>query len=427
MKAGLVAAWAAPLCLLQACAGMVIPNSAARVGSVPSAPAATKSSSDAAQSSDKIPRAVPIAPQSAPAGAGQTARQVGVMAGPTIASLAIDEAGARRALTAFIASCPALMKRPDPSGLTQTSDWSAACAAALRVGTASAQAFFADRFDAVQVGAGTAFATAYYEPDLAGSRVRAPGFTVPIYGRPNDLIDVDLSGFSENLKGRKTAGRLVGTKLVPYAERAEIENGALAGRGLEVAWIADPIEAFFLQIQGSGRLNLPDGTMMRVGYAGQNGRDYSSIGAKMRERGLLAPGQATMQGMIAWMRAHPAEGRALLNENKSYVFFREIIGPGPLGTLNVPVVRQASVAADPLFVPLGAPVFLSMDRSDASGLWIAQDTGGAIKGANRFDTFWGSGEEARRIAGGMTARGTAFVFLPKGVLARMVADGRPAS
>jgi 3D (Asp-Asp-Asp) domain-containing protein len=213
--------------------------------------------------------------------------------------------------------------------------------------------------------------------------------------------------------------RVEGTNFVPYYDRTAIEQGALDGRAPVIAWAADPVELFFLQIQGSGRLRLPDGGVMRIGYATQNGRDYTGIGKLMLDRGILARGEASMQGIMAWLRANPEQGRAIMRENKSYVFFRELTGPGPLGAMGHPVTGQGSVAADPKFVPLGAPVFLSMDRQDANGLWVAQDTGGAIKGANRFDTFWGAGDEARAIAGGMAARGTAWLLLPKGTLARL--------
>jgi membrane-bound lytic murein transglycosylase A len=158
---------------------------------------------------------------------------------------------------------------------------------------------------------------------------------------------------------------------------------------------------------------------MRIGYASQNGREYTGIGKLMKDRGLLEPGQTSMQGIVSWLRAHPEEGRAIMRENKSYVFFRELTGPGPLGGLGHPVTPRGSVATDPRFVPLGAPVLLHLDRTEANGLWIAQDTGGAIKGSNRFDTFWGAGEEAARIAGGMVGRGTALILLPKGTVARL--------
>jgi membrane-bound lytic murein transglycosylase A len=209
---------------------------------------------------------------------------------------------------------------------------------------------------------------------------------------------------------------------IPYYDRGEIESGLLSGKGLEIAWGADPIEFFFLQIQGSGRLRFPDGTIIRIGYDGQNGRDYVGIGGMLRDRGVLQAGQASMQGIMSYLRAQPDGGRAIMNENKSYVFFRELSG-GPVGALGVDVTPRATVAADPVFVPLGAPVVLSVDRPEANGIWVAQDTGGAIKGANRFDTFWGAGEEARTIAGGMSARGKAWLLLPIGTIGRLNGGG----
>jgi membrane-bound lytic murein transglycosylase A len=153
---------------------------------------------------------------------------------------------------------------------------------------------------------------------------------------------------------------------------------------------------------------------MRIGYADQNGREYVAIGRQLRERGILPPGGANMQAIKAWMRQNPDQGRELMRENLSYIFFRELTGPGPLGALNVPVSPRATVAADPKFVPLGAPVFLALDRPEAYGFWVAQDTGGAIKGANRFDTYWGHGAEATQTAGGMAANGVALILVPKG-------------
>jgi len=208
----------------------------------------------------------------------------------------------------------------------------------------------------------------------------------------------------------------------------QIEGGALRGRGLELVWVDDPIDAFFLHIQGSGRVLLPGGEMMRVGYAGQNGREYVGIGGVMRERGLLGEGpgkySGSMQGIMAYIRDNPREGRDLMRLNKSWIFFSELRGDGPLGALGVPVRRESSVAADPAFVPLGAPVWLELDRAEANGLWVAQDTGGAIKGANRFDTFWGAGDDARAIAGGMSGRGRAYVLLPRGAAARLGVGGQ---
>jgi membrane-bound lytic murein transglycosylase A len=345
-------------------------------------------------------------------GDGTTAVTAGVVAGPAVSTLGFDEAAAVRALAAFRTSCPSVMRRADQSGLTQPADWTAACAAAARVEQGRARAFFSEQFRAVQVGDGRGFATGYFEPEIAGSRTRRAGYEHPVYGMPTDLVEVDLGQFSPTLSGRRIRGRVEGNRFVPYHDRAAIIGGALAGRGLEIAYVADPIEFFFLQVQGSGRLRLPDGGVMRIGYAGQNGRDYVGIGRLLRDRGALQAGEASMQGIVAYLRRQPDGGASVMNENPSWVFFRELTGPGPLGALGLPVVARASVAADPAFVPLGAPVWLAMDRAEATGLWVAQDTGGAIRGTNRFDTFWGAGDEARAIAGGMSSRGAVLVLLP---------------
>jgi membrane-bound lytic murein transglycosylase A len=210
---------------------------------------------------------------------------------------------------------------------------------------------------------------------------------------------------------------------VSYYTRGEIEDGALAGRGLEIGWAADPVEFFFLQIQGSGQLIGPEGEVLRIGYAGQNGHAYTGIGAVMRERGLLGdgPGQypGSMQGIMQYIRENPAAGAALMRENESWVFFRVLEGPGPIGSIGVPVSAENSVAVDPDFVPYGAPVVLDLDRDEADGMWVAQDTGGAITGPNRFDTFWGAGQRAREMAGGMSGRGQALVLLPRASAQRL--------
>jgi membrane-bound lytic murein transglycosylase A len=370
--------------------------------------------------------ATPLAPTAAPAAAATvtTAAGAGLLAGPDIASLPITDAAAARALAAFKTSCSAMIRRTDTSGLTRGTDWQPSCDAARSTSDGDARAFFARWFEAVQVADGKAFATGYYEPEIAGSRMRRPGYETPIYRRPPDLVDVDLGAFSTELKGKRIRGRVQGGSFVPYPERSEIvDKGVLDGRGLELAYAADPVEFFFLQIQGSGRLRLPDGSVMRIGYDNQNGREYVGIGSLLRQRNILPPGGASMQGIIAWMRQNPEQGHALMNENKSFIFFRELTGAGPIGSMGVAVSAQASVATDPKFVPLGAPVFLSMDRTDATGLWVAQDTGGAIRGSNRFDTFWGAGDDARAIAGGMSAKGTAFLLLPVGTLARLGGSG----
>jgi membrane-bound lytic murein transglycosylase A len=223
--------------------------------------------------------------------------------------------------------------------------------------------------------------------------------------------------------GRTGRGRIdANGQCVLYFTRAEINAGALAGKGLEIAWAADSVELFFMEIQGSGRLRYPDGTVVRIGYADQNGRDYVAIGRLLKDRGILPPGGTNMDSIVAWMRANPDQAQPLMEENLSYIFFKVLNGPGPLGALGIPVTPRATVAADPNFIPLGAPVFLALDRPEASGLWVAQDTGGAIKGSNRVDTFWGAGEDARRIAGGMSAKGQGLILVPRGVAARAVAQ-----
>lgn len=343
----------------------------------------------------------------------------GIAAGPDIATLNISEAKAGSALQSFRTSCSSLVRREDNSGLTQGADWQLSCDAAKNWQTNDALRFFTSYFESVQVADGTAFATGYFEPQILGSKVRNRDYQIPVFRRPANLIDVDLGLFSEDLKDKRVRGKIDGTKLVPFEDRAAIDDGAIAGQGLEIAWARDYIDFFFLQIQGSGRLALPDGSVMRIGYAGQNGHDYTGIGKVMRERGLLADGKTNMQGIVEWLRANPAEGMRIMRENKSYVFFTELTGPGPLGAMGHPVVARTSVAADRMFVPLGAPVFLDMEHNIADGLWVAQDSGGAIKGANRFDTFWGAGEEAAQIAGGMSSRGQALIFLPKGSVSKL--------
>ena len=348
----------------------------------------------------------------------------GVKPGPAIGSLALSAADASGALASFRESCPRLIARTDASGLTRAEDWRQACTAAASWSASTAPRFFEAMFETVRVGEGQAFVTGYYEPEIAGVRAHQPGYDVAVYRLPPDLVrGWPAETPPEQRTGNPPLGRYDESgRFVPYFTRGEIEDGALAGKGLELAWAADPVELFFLQVQGSGRLRAPDGSVVRIGYAGQNGHPYTGIGALMRERGLVGAGTAyatSMQGLMQYLRDHPGEGRAIMRENASWVFFKELTGDGPLGALNVPVRAESSVAADPAFVPLGAPVWLALDRAEAGGLWIAQDTGGAIKGANRFDTFWGAGDEARRIAGGMTGRGEALLLLPKGTLARL--------
>ena len=363
-------------------------------------------------------------PAPAPTPAPTSALAAGLRAGPAVRDLRLTVTDAEAALRSFSESCPRLLARTDASGLTRKEDWQSACSAAASWPRGEGQRFFENQFEAVVVGDGTAFATGYFEPEIAGSRTRRPGFEVPVYRVPPDLVRCWRDEIPESERqGRAPLSRQTPDgRCVPYYTRAEIEDGALAGKGLEIAWGADPIEMFFLEVQGSGRLKTPEGEVIRIGYAGQNGAGYTAIGRPMRERGLIGDGTpyaTSMQGIVGYLRDHPVEGRAIMRENQSWIFFREVTGDGPLGALEVPVRAASSVAADPAFVPLGAPVFLNLDRNEADGLWIAQDTGGAIKGANRFDTFWGAGDDARTLAGGMAGRGQALLLLPKGTLTRL--------
>lgn len=403
---------------LSACASVIPDSGGPRPPSGVPAPAPTPAPTETAARPTPAPAGTPL-PAPAPPADAANARSAGVQPGRDVASLGLTPEGASRALGAFRISCPALVRRADSSGLAQPADWQPACDAARGWDDRDAIRFFATHFRTVQVGDGRGLATGYYEPEILGSRTRRPGYEVPVYGLPADLIEADLGQWNPDLAGRRIRGRVDGARFVQYHDRAAIDAGALAGRNLEIAWAADPVEFFFLQIQGSGRLRLPDGSIMRIGYAGQNGRDYVGIGRLLRDRGVLQPGEASMQGLMGYLRRQPDGGRAVMQENGSWVFFRELTGPGPLGALGLPVTPRASVAADPAYVPLGAPVFLAFDRAEATGLWIAQDTGGAIRGANRFDTFWGAGDDARAIAGGMSSRGAALILLPVASVARL--------
>jgi membrane-bound lytic murein transglycosylase A len=382
----------ASLALLAACATRPVPPP--EVPAPPPAPAPT--------------------PAPPPAPVGRNAVETGVkLEEPKV--LKAEEA--QRALTAFRTSCPVVTRRNDQSLLTQPTDWQALCAQATSLDPAYAPGFFYYGFDWVKVGDGRAFATGYYEPEVEGSRTPQPGYA-PIYKVPPDLVRCTQP---DGTPGRRIDPATESCTL--YFTRAEIEDGALAGKGLEIAWAKDPVDLFFAEIQGSALVRFDDGSTVQIGYAAQNGRDYVAIGRLLRDRGILPPGGASMQAIKDWIRANPDLGRALMRENPSYIFFQPLPGSGPLGALNVPVTPRGTVAADPNYVPLGAPIYLHRaDRREVEGVWVAQDTGGAIKGPNRFDTFWGAGPEAVAIAGGMSAKGEALILVPKGTAARALAQ-----
>ena len=327
----------------------------------------------------------------------------------------------REAWPAFLQSCRGLRSRAGGEV------WKSACALAARLDNPSDEAvrqFFEANFDPHQIASGEGelegMMTGYYEPLLTGSRVFSKQFAYPLHSVPSDLLTVDLGALFPELKGKRVRGRLEGNKVVPYGTRADIlaQGSALPAKAL--AYVDDPVELFFLQVQGSGRIRLPDGSMMRVNYADQNGHPYQSIGRVLVARGDLKLENASMQGIQAWARANPSRLDDLLNSNPSYVFFREMpaSNEGPLGALGVPLTAERSIAIDPRAVPLGAPVFLATTRPNTAQpmnrLVMAQDTGGAIKGAVRADFFWGFGKDAGAQAGRMKQRGRLWVLLPKG-------------
>ncbi len=261
--------------------------------------------------------------------------------------------------------------------------------------------------------------TGYYEPVLAGSRTRTDRFRHPVYGVPEDLVAVDLESVNPELKGLRLRGRLEGNRLVPYLSRAEIE-GRTAFRAPVLAWVEDPVELFFLQIQGSGQIELDSGARLRLGYGDQNGHPYRSMGRYLIQRGELALEQTSMQGIKAWATANPRKLREALDSNPSYVFFRHMPDTldGPVGTLGAPLTAGYSIAVDTRSVPLGAPVFLAttmpLSTQPLNRLMAAQDTGGAIRGAVRADFFWGSGNEAGTLAGRMRQQGRMWILWPVG-------------
>jgi membrane-bound lytic murein transglycosylase A len=280
--------------------------------------------------------------------------------------------------------------------------------------------------------------TGYYEPVVPGRLTKGGDFVHPVYGVPDDLIVVDLATVVPELRPLRLRGRLDGRRLVPYYSRGELEERAArsdpAGAPTVapvLAWVADPVELFFLQIQGSGQLELETGERLRLGYADQNGHPYRSLGRYLVDRGELTLEQASMQSIKAWARANPDKVQEALNANPSYVFFRQLPGggAGPLGALGVPLTPGYSVAVDPRHLPLGAPVFLAttypLSEQTLERLMVAQDTGGAIRGAVRADFYWGTGEAAGELAGRMRQRGRMWLLWPRGERLPRAAPGTP--
>lgn len=341
------------------------------------------------------------------------------------------------AVTALLRSCAPILRR-DPAGAFgsdprtgSNADWQAACRAAGELGAAgsvddaAARDFFETWFQPYRVsgeGDTEGVFTGYFEPLLDGALEPIAG-GVPLRAAPGDIISVELGLFSADFDGERIRGRLVDNRLEPYFSRGEIERGALNGRGLELVWVTDPIEKFFLQIQGSGLVQLADGRLLRVGYADQNGRVYRAIGRDLIELGELSREEVSLQTIAAWLRANPDRAEEIMDKNPSYVFF-QLLGEadaleGPLGAQGVPLQPERSLAVDRRYIPYGAPVWLETTAPYPDGerpferLMIAQDTGGAIRGGVRGDVFWGSGDLAEFVAGHMNSRGSYYVLLPK--------------
>src|SRR6266545_4751909 len=323
------------------------------------------------------------------------------------------------AWNALLASCRALRWREA---------WRGVCARAMGLRAPSdeeARRFLEDHFVPWRLanpdGSLEGVITGYYEPLLRGSRTRASPYVYPLYGPPEDLLTIDLSSVNPELRGSRLRGRVEGKRVVPYYSRAEIVRGAAPVAGREILWVDDPIEAFFLHIQGSGRVQLEGGETLRLGYADQNGHPFQSIGRYLVERGEIKLGEASMSGIKAWVAAHPKPVEELLNQNPSFVFFRELPladpASGPVRALGVPLAPGRSIAVDPRYVPLGAPVFLATtfpaSATPLTRLVLAQDTGGAIRNPVRADFFWGFGPEAGAQAGRMRQPGRMWALLPK--------------
>ena len=325
----------------------------------------------------------------------------------------------------FLASCKAMTAKPSGA------PWKRVCDMAKTVDGSSAEAvraFYEGRLSPFalvnpETNSNEGLITGYYEPLLRGSRKQEGPFQTPVLAVPNDLLTIELGDVVPELKNMRLRGRLDGNKVIPYGSRNDIvgQTGYRPGKDKVLLWVDDAVELFFLQIQGSGRVKLPDGSMVRLGYADQNGHPYRSVGRVLIDRGELKPEEASMQGIQNWARKNPSKLNDLLNANPSYVFFRELPATpnpdlGPPGAQGVPLTPERSIAIDPKFTPLGVPVFLATTRPNSgealNRLMLAQDTGGAIRGIVRADFFWGFGPTAGELAGKMKQTGRMWLLLP---------------
>jgi membrane-bound lytic murein transglycosylase A len=330
------------------------------------------------------------------------------------------------ALQAFVRSCTTMGNKPV---------WQSVCARALTTNADEAKAFFENEFvpwkvvrdDDKKGLSDNGLMTGYYEPMLRGSLTKTKQYRYPVYGVPNDLIAVDLTSLHPQLKGLRLRGKVVGRKLVPYDTRAGIENRKDMSNNV-LCWADDPIDVFFLQIQGSGRVMLPDGTFIRIGFRDQNGHTYKAIGQWLIRNAGLTPEEMSMQRIRQWVRDNPRRSRELLNYNPSYVFFEKKEGlrdeEGPVGAQGVPLTAGASVAVDRRFWSLGVPFLVQVEQTNPDMSYVrpvvAQDTGGAIRGPIRFDYFWGYGDLAGKQAGQQKSNVNCWVLVPKGFTPRDV-------
>ncbi len=335
-----------------------------------------------------------------------------------------------QALAVFLRSCEKIKSLPPDHGLGprsemgRVSEWIKICASAalIRPGNETeARYFFETRFTPYLARNNTksrGLFTGYYEPELRGAWKPDTTYRYPIYARPKDLVSINLEDFGDEFKGRQLAGQLKGNKFRPYPTRADIENGILKGQQLELLWVDNAIDAFFLHVQGSGRVMFEDGSMIRVGYAGRNGRRYTPIGRELVAKGILAQKKVSLQSIRRWLAANPLAGRQLMEKNKSYIFFRLMEGDGPIGAQGVALTAGRSLAVDRKYIPLGVPVWLNTTQPGKSKkplrrLVMAQDTGSAIKGPVRGDLFFGFGDDAGLGAGRMRENGTYYLLLPR--------------
>lgn len=289
-------------------------------------------------------------------------------------------------------------------------------------GAGDLKAFIEARFQPMAVNPGEeGLFTGYYEASLKGSRRKGGAYQTPLYGRPDDLVMVNLGEFREELKGQRIAGRVSGGNLKPYETRAQIVAGDWPHNDKALLWVDSPADAFFVQVQGSGLVELDSGETVRIGYAGQNGHPYYAIGRELIKRGELTKDNVSMQAIEDWLESHPAQAEEIMSTNKSYVFFEEQKnqGSGPKGGEGLPLTPLRSLAVDRSLLPYGLPLFVDVEEPLGSGygpiqrLMVAQDTGGAIIGAVRGDVFWGHGAKAEELAGPMKSKGRYWALVPR--------------